>query len=301
VEGFRSAVPRFVHSNSHTKSGPLSLSSSGISSSHALNFNNGHLPASVVHRVFRPASIRHWAAPITAPLSSSEASLTPSSLAKSLKDKGETFSFESNVARVMDIIINSLYSNKDVFMRELISNGADACDKKRYNLMTNQDQKLNTRPLSIRLKPDRKTNTLIIEDNGVGMNKEDLIQNLGRIAESGTKKFSDKLKSDQTNPDAAANLIGQFGVGFYSAFLVADRVAVVSRGSSGQQLRWEADYSNLGSYSIAPDEEEQTSPIESTGTRIILHLKPECDHYADEISLKALVERYSEFVPYPIE
>jgi HSP90 family molecular chaperone len=205
------------------------------------------------------------------------------------------------VARVMDIIINSLYSNKDVFMRELISNGADACDKKRYNLMTNQDQKLNTRPLSIRLKPDRKTNTLIIEDNGVGMNKEDLIQNLGRIAESGTKKFSDKLKSDQTNPDAAANLIGQFGVGFYSAFLVADRVAVVSRGSSGQQLRWEADYSNLGSYSIAPDEEEQTSPIESTGTRIILHLKPECDHYADEISLKALVERYSEFVPYPIE
>jgi hypothetical protein len=220
----------------------------------------------------------------------------------------ETFAFESNVGRVMDIIINSLYSNKDIFLRELISNAADACDKKRYRLNTNQEPPgaPDSRQLSIRVKPDRKLNTLTIEDNGVGMNKQELVQNLGRIAESGTKRFSDSLKVEQKqnsqSKDAVSNLVGQFGVGFYSAFLVADKITVISKGSDGKQLRWEAEYNSLGSYTISADVGPEAQPIEGpTGTRIILKLKPECDHYADDISLNALIEKYSEFAPFPIE
>lgn len=210
------------------------------------------------------------------------------------KADSETFSFESNVARVMDIIINSLYSNKDVFIRELISNAADACDKKRYNLLTSTNSVNND--LKIRVSADRIANTLTIEDSGIGMNKEDLIKNLGRIAESGTKRFLDSVGKDKKDN---LNLIGQFGVGFYSGFLVADKITVITKGSQGEQLRWEASADKLDQYSISPD---FSTPISNeSGTRIILNLKDESDQYLDDIALKALIEKYSEFIAYPIE
>jgi len=204
----------------------------------------------------------------------------------------ETFSFESNVSRVMDIIINSLYSNKDVFIRELVSNAADACDKKRFQSITDGSDATNLR---IRLYADREKNTLTIEDNGIGMNREDIIQNLGRIAESGTKRFTEEMEKKDKD---SMNLIGQFGVGFYSGFLVANRMEVVTKGSKGEQLRFEAEAAALDQYSIS---EDSSNPIETTGTRLILHLKDESDQYLDDVALRALLEKYSEFVPFPIE
>ena len=203
----------------------------------------------------------------------------------------EKYTFESNVSRVMDIIINSLYSNKDVFIRELISNAADACDKKRFMSLTDGQTADN---LGIRVYADRDAKTLTIEDRGIGMNKEDLIRNLGKIAESGTKRF---MESMGKNKDAVS-LIGQFGVGFYSGFLVADKMTVITKGSNGEQMRWEAKAESLDQYTIAPDSSE---PIETTGTRIILHLKEESDQYMDDVALRALIEKYSEFIPFPIE
>lgn len=206
----------------------------------------------------------------------------------------EKYAFESNVSRVMDIIIHSLYSNKDVFLRELISNAADACDKKRFLALTNQ---ASTEGLRIRVYPNREKNTLTIEDNGIGMNKEDLVQNLGRIAESGTKKFIENFGKEK---DKDMNLIGQFGVGFYSGFLVAKKLEVISKGDKGEQFKWEASADSLDQYTVSKD--TNSEPISSsTGTRIVLHLKDESDQYLDESALHGLIERYSEFIPIPIE
>ena len=193
----------------------------------------------------------------------------------------------------MDIIINSLYSNKDVFIRELVSNAADACDKKRFLSLTSTEE-TSAEDFLIRVSADREKNTLTIEDRGIGMNKDEIIQNLGRIAESGTKRFMDNMgqKKDEVS------LIGQFGVGFYSGFLVAKRVEVITKGSKGEQLRWEASADSLGEYTISAD---HSAPITTTGTRIILHLKDECDQYLDDVALRALLEKYSEFISFPIE
>lgn len=227
-------------------------------------------------------------------LASRSTSTTTKGLAASTTDvEPEKYTFESNVSRVMDIIINSLYSNKDVFIRELISNAADACDKKRFLSLT--DGTSSASDLKIRVYPDREAKTLTIEDRGIGMNKEDLIRNLGRIAESGTKRFMDEV--GKKNKDAVS-LIGQFGVGFYSGFLVADKMTVITKGSSGEQLRWEAKGESLDQYTITTDNSE---PIETTGTRIVLTLKEESDQYMDDVALRALIEKYSEFIPFPIE
>lgn len=211
--------------------------------------------------------------------------------------KEEKFSFESNVSRVMDIIINSLYSNKDVFLRELISNAADACDKKRFLSIT-EGGSSSAEDLRIRVSTDRAKNTLTIQDSGIGMDKEDLVQNLGKIAESGTKRFMEATKDSK---DADMSLIGQFGVGFYSGFLVADRMTVITKGKSGEQLRWTASADSLDQYAISADPDAASAPIEGTGTRIILHLKDESDQYLDDVALRALIEKYSEFIPFPIE
>lgn len=204
----------------------------------------------------------------------------------------EKYTFESNVSRVMDIIINSLYSNKDVFIRELVSNAADACDKKRFMSLTDGTVAEN---MWIRVSADREKNTLTIEDRGIGMNKEDLIRNLGKIAESGTKRFSEALGKDKKD---AVSLIGQFGVGFYSGFLVADKMTVITKGTEGIQHKWEASANSLDSYTITQD---FSDPIETTGTRIILSLKDESDQYLDDVALRALLEKYSEFIAFPIE
>jgi len=205
-------------------------------------------------------------------------------------DDVETYQFEAEVAKVMDIIINSLYSDKDIFLRELISNASDACDKKRFLSLSGDSTAYDGR---VRVIADKETNTLTIEDNGIGMTRKDLQNNLGRIAQSGTKKFTEALGSTKSD---STNLIGQFGVGFYSAFLVAEKVTVVTKSEDGEQLRWES--TEASSYTISKDESE---PIEATGTRLVLHMKEEADKYLDDFTVRDMLKKYSEFISFPIE
>ena len=208
--------------------------------------------------------------------------------------EAETFEFEAEVTKVMDIIINSLYSDKDIFLRELVSNASDACDKKRFLSLTDETATGGYEG-KIRLIGDKEKNTLTIEDNGIGMTRKELQENLGRIAQSGTKKFTEALGSGAD----ATNLIGQFGVGFYSAFLVADKVTVVTKSGQGEdaeQLRWESEAANK--YSITADDSQ---PIEGSGTRLILHLKEDADKYIEDYTIRDMLKRYSEFISFPIE
>jgi len=208
-------------------------------------------------------------------------------------EEGETFEFQAEVGRVMDIIINSLYSNRDVFLRELVSNAADACDKKRFlSLTSDADAESLARP-TIQIKSDKEAMTITIEDSGVGMTKSELMNNLGKIAQSGTKKFVEALGEGS----ADVNLIGQFGVGFYSAYLVADKVEVVTKSMqpNSEQFKWTSDAAS--SYTIA---EGGGDPIEGSGTRLILHLKDDALEYMDPAKLEDLLQHYSEFVEFPI-
>ena len=194
----------------------------------------------------------------------------------------------------MDIIINSLYSDRDVFLRELISNAADACDKKRFLSITaeaNSDAPQVAAP-QIKIKCDVEQNLVIIEDSGVGMTREELINNLGRIAQSGTKNFAEAL-----GKTADVNLIGQFGVGFYSAYLVADKVEVVSKSMQpgSPQLRWSSQAGS--SFTIV---EDNSDPFESSGTRLILHMKDDASDYLEIAKIEELLKRYSEFIEFPI-
>merc|ERR1711920_427747 len=149
----------------------------------------------------------------------------------------------------MDIIINSLYSNRDVFLRELTSNASDACDKKRFLSLT-ADSSSTSAPPEIRIKSDKTNNILIIEDSGVGMTRDELMNNLGSIAQSGTKKFLEALGS--SNKDDTLNLIGQFGVGFYSSYLVADKVSVITKSMTDDKVyKWESSIDEEGVYSIS--------------------------------------------------
>ncbi|GBE58823.1 heat shock protein [Babesia ovata] len=212
----------------------------------------------------------------------------------------QSFPFQAEVSRVMDIIVNSLYTDKDIFLRELVSNAADALDKRR--IQADPEEKVPKEAFGgIRIFPDKEHNTLTIEDDGIGMTKDELVKNLGTIAESGTAKFLKQLetsKSTDTN-----NLIGQFGVGFYSAFLVANKVEVFSRAygqEDGPIYRWRSDTS--GSFSVGQVNDEQVSnSFMKTGTRIVLHIKPECDDYLEDYKIKELLRKYSEFVRFPIQ
>ncbi|CAM9801989.1 unnamed protein product [Chrysoparadoxa australica] len=207
--------------------------------------------------------------------------------------EGESFEFQAEVSRVMDIIINSLYSNRDVFLRELISNAADACDKKRFLSITDGAES-NTDDLGIKVKADKDSRIVSIQDSGVGMTKDELINNLGRIAQSGTAKFMEALGKG----DADVNLIGQFGVGFYSGFLVADRMVVVTKSMAGDGKQWRWESSAGSSFTISEDSGE---PIEGSGTRVEMHLKEDADEYLDDAHIKELCNRYSEFVSFPIK
>jgi len=204
---------------------------------------------------------------------------------------GETYEFKAEVSRVMDIIINSLYSDKDVFLRELASNAADACDKRRFLALTDDDA-MGEPEIKIRADPD--AGTLTIEDSGVGMTKDELINNLGRIAQSGTKKFAEALGAGAKGD---VNLIGQFGVGFYSSYLVADKVTVITKavGDDTTQYRWESEAGS--SYTVAEDDSD---PIEGSGTRLILKLKEDSLEYLEAGKLTTLLERFSSFIEFPI-
>merc|ERR1719449_86245 len=206
----------------------------------------------------------------------------------------EKFEFQAKVTRLMDIIINSLYSHKEIFLREIISNASDALDKIRFLSISDPSQlgEGDTAKLDITIQGDKNADTVSITDRGVGMTKQDLINNLGTIAKSGTSSFLEKLKDG-----GDVNLIGQFGVGFYSVYLVADKVTVTTKHNDDVQLVWESTADS--SFTIKEDPNAATDPL-GRGTRVTLHLKDDCKEFTEPDKLKDLVKKYSEFINFPI-
>lgn len=213
-------------------------------------------------------------------------------IARDFRVNAETHEFQAEVSRLMDIIVHSLYSNKDIFLRELISNSADALDKIRFLSLTDSSALgKETLPFEIKLKVDKENRVLSLRDTGIGMSKDDLVNNLGTIAKSGTAAFLEQMQKDS----ADLNLIGQFGVGFYSVYLVADYVEVVTKQAGGTQWVWESSAS--GKYGISEDTDGEDI---GRGTEIRVHIKEDAMEYLEEAKIKELVKTYSEFIDFPI-
>ena len=218
----------------------------------------------------------------------------------------EKFEFQAEVGRLLDIVAHALYSEKHVFLRELIANAADAIERQRYHQLTKaqnapprsdtHETDANSEDYAIRLIPDKATGTLTLLDNGIGMDRQDLIENLGTIAHSGTARFMKILKESEKQNAASTteNLIGQFGVGFYAAYMVAERVTVISR-KSGTTETWEWESDGKGGFTVKPATETLTR-----GSKIILHLRPESEEFLEPERLTQLVKHYSDHIAVPI-
>ena len=196
--------------------------------------------------------------------------------------------FQSETKQVLRLVIHSLYSHREIFLRELISNASDACEKLRFEALANPAL-LGADTLSVTLIPDASARTLTVKDNGIGMSQEEVIDNLGTIARSGTKKFLEGLSGDSAKD---AQLIGQFGVGFYSAFIVADRVTVLSKRADGAAVRWDSD--GEGTYEVREDDKADR------GTEVIMHLREEDKEFLEPSRLRQLVRKYSDHLSVPI-
>src|SRR6201747_936676 len=207
----------------------------------------------------------------------------------------ETQPFQAEVAELLHLMVHSVYSETDIFLRELISNASDACDKLRYESISKPELLADGDAPKIRIVPAKKNNTLSVVDNGIGMDRQELIDNLGTIARSGTKSFLSRL----TEAKDGAGLIGQFGVGFYAAFMVADRIVVTSRrAGSDQVFVWSS--SGGSGFEIAPGSEEDAARI-TRGIEIVLHLKDDAKKYLATYEIERVVRAYSDNIQFPIE
>ncbi len=209
------------------------------------------------------------------------------------KNKNETHEFRAEVSRLLDILVHSVYSEREVFLRELISNASDACEKLRYEALTDSELLKDDPELKITLRADKDAGTLTISDNGIGMSHDELADNLGTLARSGTRAFMENASDEAKDKNA---LIGQFGIGFYSAFMVAKEVEVVStRAGSGEVWAWRSD--GTGSFELA----RLKKGALARGTRITLHMRDEAKEFLDNEKLRRIVKTYSDHIPLPIE
>lgn len=197
--------------------------------------------------------------------------------------------FKTEVQQLLQLMIHSLYSNRDIFLRELVANAADALDKARFESLTDP---ASARDWKIRIVPDKEKKTLTVADNGIGMKEDDVVENIGTIAKSGTKAFLKMLEEKGENPADVPELIGQFGVGFYSAFMVADKVELITRRGDEPAVKWSSD----GQSDYTLEAAEKSDP----GTEIILHLKDDAEIYLESWKISEIVHKYSDFIAYPI-
>ncbi len=206
----------------------------------------------------------------------------------------ESQPFQAEVAELLHLMVHSVYSETDIFLRELISNASDACDKLRYEAIARPDLIADGAPPEIRIVPDKKAKTLAVVDSGIGMDRQELIDNLGTIARSGTKSFVARLSEAKDG----ANLIGQFGVGFYAAFMVAERIVVTSRHAGSDQV-WVWSSSGGSGFEIAPADEDAAKRV-ARGTEIVLHLKKDAEKYLETYEIERIVRAYSDNIQFPI-
>ena len=207
----------------------------------------------------------------------------------------ETHAFAADVSKLLHMMVHSVYSDKDIFVRELISNAADACERLRYEAIAKTSLLSDDPTLRIRLALDAEQKRLTIADNGIGMSRDEMVEALGTIAHSGTRAFLDRVEAAQSGSGAA--FIGQFGVGFYSAFMVAERVEVISR-HAGSDEAWQWSSDGKGTFSIAPTALEEAPP---RGTRVVLHLMEDARSYTERPRLERIVKEQSGHVPVPIQ